>query len=218
MTLDLPPGRRVAVVGPSGAGKSTLVAVLLGFVRPHRGRVVVGGRDLSELADADLRRLVGSCGQEAHVFDATIADNVRIGRVDATESQLRAALDRSGLLGWVDSLPDRLQTPVGEHGRQLSGGQRQRLALARELVADRPVVLLDEPTEHLEDSLAGELTADLLRAVAGRTTVIVTHRLDGLDTVDEIVVLGSGRIVQRGTHAELITRPGWYRDAWLAQR
>lgn len=216
--LDLPVGRRVAVVGPSGSGKSTLVAVLLGLLPPQRGSVQVGGCALRDLADEDVRRLVGSCGQDAHVFDASIADNVRIGRVDATEDQLREALQGAGLLDWVDGLPDGLDTHVGEAGGRLSGGQRQRLALARELVADRSVVLLDEPTEHLEESLATDLTADLLRAVGGRTTVLVTHRLLGLDAVDEIVVLTAGRVVQRGTHVELVAEWGWYRDAWLAQQ
>jgi thiol reductant ABC exporter CydC subunit len=216
--LDLTPGSRTAVVGPSGSGKSTLVAVLLGFLPPVAGRVTMSGVDLADLADADVRRLVGCCGQEAHTFDTSIADNVRIGRPAATDAQIRDALDRAGLLGWVDGLEHGLDTWVGEHGRRLSGGQRQRLALARELLADRPVVLLDEPTEHLEDSLAAELTADLLHAVAGRTTLIVTHQLAGLETVDEIVVLSSGRIVQRGTHDQLVGESGWYRDAWLVQQ
>lgn len=218
LSLDLPPGYRVAVVGPSGAGKSTLLTLLLGFLTPTRGRLLFGEIDRRDLADDDVRRLVGSCGQDAHVFDATIGDNVRIGRVDASDDELRQALSAAGLLDWVETLPTGLATPVGEHGRALSGGQRQRLALARELIADHPVVLLDEPTEHLEDSLADELTTDLLRAVAGRTTVLVTHRLAGLADIDEILVLAAGRVVQRGSHDELVSQPGWYRDAWLSQR
>jgi thiol reductant ABC exporter CydC subunit len=218
ITLDLPPGCRVAIVGPSGAGKSTLGALLLDFLRPDAGRVLFGGRDLRDLADDDVRRLVGRCGQDAHIFDASIADNVRIGRVDATDAELRHSLDAAGLLDWVDTLPQDLATPVGEHGRQLSGGQRQRLALARELVADHPVVILDEPTEHLEGSLADTLTAELMRAVEGRTTILITHRLSILDRVDEILVLDHGRVLQRGGHAELVEQPGWYRSSWLAQR
>jgi thiol reductant ABC exporter CydC subunit len=212
--LDLAPGRRVAVVGPTGAGKSTLLAVLLGFLPPSQGEVLVNGRPLADFADEDIRRVIGCSGQDAHIFDATIADNVRIGRVEAAAAQIREALRRAGLLDWVDTLPDGVDTAVGEHGRRLSGGQRQRLALARELVADRPVVLLDEPTEHVDDALAVELVTDLLRAVAGRTTVLVTHRLEGLDDVDEIVVLSAGQVAERGTHGELVTRPGWYADAW----
>jgi thiol reductant ABC exporter CydC subunit len=218
ISLDLPPGHRIAVVGPSGAGKSTLLMLLLGFLAPSRGRLLFGAIDRLDLVDDDVRRLVGSCGQDAHIFDASIADNVRIGRVDASDDELRQALRTAGLLDWVETLPTGLGTPVGEHGRTLSGGQRQRLALARELIADHPLVLLDEPTEHLEDSLADELTADLLRAVTGRTTVLVTHRLAGLTDVDEILVLADGRLVQRGTHAELVSEPGWFRAAWLSQR
>jgi thiol reductant ABC exporter CydC subunit len=215
--LDLPPGARIAVVGPSGAGKSTLVAVLLGFLAPTTGQVTLGGVDLTRLADPDIRRLLGACSQDAHVFGASIADNVRIGRVDAIDAELRSALGRAGLLDWVDRLDHGLDTQVGEHGQRLSGGQRQRLALARELVADHPVVILDEPTEHLESSLADTLVRDLLVAVEGRTTILVTHLLTGLDAVDEVVVLSGGRIAQRGTHRELVGRPGWYRDAWFGE-
>jgi ABC-type bacteriocin/lantibiotic exporter with double-glycine peptidase domain len=117
----------------------------------------------------------------------------------------------------VDSLPRGLDTPVGEHGGQLSGGQRQRLALARAVLANLPVVVLDEPTEHVEEACADELTADLLAATTGRTTVLVTHRLSGLADLDEIVVLVAGQVVQRGTHAELIAGPGWYATAWAQQ-
>jgi thiol reductant ABC exporter CydC subunit len=215
--LDLRPGARVAVVGPSGAGKSTLVAVLLGFLSPTTGQVTVGGVDLARLADEDIRRLLGACSQDAHVFGASIADNVRIGRVDATDAELRSALGRAGLLEWVDRIEHGLDTEVGEHGQRLSGGQRQRLALARELVADHPVVVLDEPTEHLEASLADALVRDLLHAVAGRTTILVTHQLAGLAAVDQIMVMSGGRIAQRGTHRELVGRAGWYRDAWFGE-
>ncbi|MFL6099418.1 MAG: thiol reductant ABC exporter subunit CydC [Actinomycetales bacterium] len=215
--LRLASGSRTAVVGPSGSGKSTLVAVLLGFLPPVTGQVMMNGQDAASLDEPDLRRLIGCCSQEAHIFDASIADNVRIGRPGASEQQVRRALDRAGLLSWVTGLPDGSAAWAGEHGGRLSGGQRQRLALARELLADRPVVLLDEPTEHLEESMAADLVRDLLRAVRDRTTLIVTHQLAGLDSVEEIVVLNGGRIVQRGTHEQLLTECGWYRDAWLTQ-
>jgi ABC-type multidrug transport system fused ATPase/permease subunit len=217
VSLDLPPGSRVAIVGPSGAGKSTLAALLLAFLRPEAGRLLVNGTDARALDGDDIRAAVGWCGQDAHVFDATIGDNVRIGDVGADEPAVRAALGRARLIDWVESLPRGLDTPVGEHGRQLSGGQRQRLALARALLADRQVVVLDEPTEHVEEDCAGELTKDLLAATAGRTTVLVTHRLSGLEELDEVLVLDTGRVVQRGTHAELLAAPGWYRTAWTQQ-
>jgi ABC-type multidrug transport system fused ATPase/permease subunit len=152
------------------------------------------------------------------VFDTTIGANIRLARPDATDEQVRDALRRARLLGWVEGLPRGLDTYVGEHGAQISGGQRQRLALARALLADFPILLLDEPTEHLDVATAGELTADLLAATRGRTTLLVTHRLAGLEAVDEIVVLDAGRVVERGSHVELLDRPGVYRSLWRLER
>jgi ABC-type multidrug transport system fused ATPase/permease subunit len=211
--LDLPPGRRVAVVGASGAGKSTLAAVLLRFLS-YRGRAELNGVPLDRL-DADaLRRVIGLCAQDAHVFDSTIGENVRLARRDAAPSELREALRGAELLDWVDALPAGLDTLVGAHGEQLSGGQRQRIALARALLADFPILVLDEPAANLDTATADALTADLLAATAGRTTVLITHRLTGLDAVDEVLVLDAGRVVERGTHAELLARGGRYRRAW----
>lgn len=155
-----------------------------------------------------VRRFVGLCAQDAHLFDSSVRENLRLARTQATEDELRQALDRARLLEWVDALPDGLDTLVGEHGAQLSGGQRQRLALARALLADFPVLVLDEPAEHLDLATADALTADLLTATEGRTTLLITHRLQGLDAVDEIVVLEAGRTVQRGSYAELAAADG----------
>ncbi|WP_137994519.1 thiol reductant ABC exporter subunit CydD [Streptomyces vilmorinianum] len=206
--LTLEAGRRVAVVGASGSGKTTLAQVLLRFLDAGAGSYTLGGVPAAELDGDDVRRFVGLCAQDAHTFDSTIRENLRLARTGASDEELRAALGRARLLDWVDGLPDGLDTLVGEHGSQLSGGQRQRLALARALLADFPVLVLDEPAEHLDLATADALTDDLLRATEGRTTVLITHRLRGLDAVDEVVVLDEGRTVQRGPYEELARTEG----------
>ncbi|MGW4162173.1 thiol reductant ABC exporter subunit CydC, partial [Streptomyces sp. NPDC004788] len=206
--LRLEAGRRVAVVGASGSGKTTLAQVLLRFLDAEPGTYRLGGTDATELDGDDVRRFVGLCAQDAHLFDSTLRENLRLARTGADDAALREALRRARLLDWVDGLPDGLDTLVGEHGSRLSGGQRQRLALARALLADFPVLVLDEPAEHLDLATADALTDDLLRATEGRTTVLITHRLHGLDAVDEVVVLDRGRTVQRGTYAELAAVDG----------
>ncbi|MCK8433843.1 thiol reductant ABC exporter subunit CydD [Streptomyces sp. D2-8] len=208
LDLTLEEGRRVAVVGPSGSGKTTLAQVLLRFLDAEAGSYTLAGVDAYALRGDDVRRLVGLCAQDAHLFDSSLRENLLLARKDATEDQLRAALGRARLLDWADSLPDGLDTLVGEHGARLSGGQRQRLALARALLADFPVLVLDEPAEHLDLPTADALTADLLAATAGRTTLLITHRLAGLEAVDEVIVLDQGRVVQRGPYAELMAVDG----------
>ncbi|GAA3393373.1 thiol reductant ABC exporter subunit CydD [Streptomyces roseoviridis] len=206
--LTLEAGRRVAVVGASGSGKTTLAQVLLRFLDVERGTYRLGEVSATELDGDDVRRLVGLCAQDAHLFDSTLRENLRLARTDASDDELREALRRARLLEWVDGLPDGLDTLVGEHGSRLSGGQRQRLALARAFLADFPVLVLDEPAEHLDLATADALTDDLLRATRGRTTLLITHRLHGLDAVDEVVVLDRGRTVQRGSYAELASIEG----------
>ncbi|MCX5387615.1 thiol reductant ABC exporter subunit CydD [Streptomyces sp. NBC_00083] len=201
--LRLTQGMRVAVVGTSGSGKTTLAQVLLRFLDPTRGTYAVGRSDATGLDGDDVRRLVGLCAQDAHLFDSSVRENLRLARTDATDDDLRGALDRARLLDWVDALPDGLDTLVGEHGARLSGGQRQRLALARALLADFPVLVLDEPAEHLDLATADALTRDLLDLTEGRTTVLITHRLRGLEGVDEVIVLDEGRTVQRGPYEDL---------------
>ncbi|MFR9794506.1 thiol reductant ABC exporter subunit CydD [Streptomyces sp. MS06] len=208
LDLTLVPGQRIAVVGPSGSGKTTLAQVLLRFLDADAGSYTLGGTDARSLDGDDVRRLVGLCAQDAHLFDSSVRENLLLARKDATEEDLRDALARARLLNWADSLPDGLDTMVGEHGARLSGGQRQRLALARALLADFPVLVLDEPAEHLDLPTADALTADLLAATEGRTTLLITHRLAGLEAVDEVVVLADGRVVQRGAYGELAVVDG----------
>lgn len=208
LDLTLEQGQRVAVVGVSGAGKTTLAQVLLRFLDPRAGTYTLGGVDACALEGDAVRRYVGLCAQDAHLFDSSVRENLLLARKDAGEAALRDALARARLLDWADELPDGLDTLIGEHGARLSGGQRQRLALARALLADFPVLVLDEPAEHLDLPTADALTADLLAATEGRTTVLITHRLAGLEAVDEVVVLAEGRVVQRGAYTELAATDG----------
>ncbi|MFD5592845.1 thiol reductant ABC exporter subunit CydD [Streptomyces griseorubiginosus] len=214
--LTLTEGRRIAVVGASGAGKTTLAQVLLRFLDAGAGTYTLAGVDAYGLPGDGVRRLVGLCAQDAHLFDSSVRENLLLAKKDATEDELRDALGRARLLDWAESLPDGLDTLVGEHGARLSGGQRQRLALARALLADFPVLVLDEPAEHLDLPTADALTADLLAATQGRTTLLITHRLAGLESVDEVVVLDEGEVVQRGSYAELAAVEGPLRE--MAER
>jgi len=180
LDLDVPPGRMAIVTGPSGAGKSTLAAACLRFVAPTSGRIELVGADgpvdLASMTGDDVRRAVALCEQDPHVFDATLADNLRLARPGAPEPALREALAEARLLDWVERLPDGLATTVGEHGSRLSAGQRQRLALARALLAGAPVLILDEPTEHLDEPTAAAFVAELEQALVGRTVLVLTHR------------------------------------------
>ncbi|GGU02012.1 thiol reductant ABC exporter subunit CydC [Actinomadura citrea] len=210
-------GRRVAVVGASGAGKSTLLAVLSGDVPVAAGAVLLGGRDVGAYAPGDVRAAVRGLAQDAHVFAASVRANLLLARPDAGEAQLWAAAERARFGEVVRALPDGWDTVVGAGGRGLSGGQRQRLLLARALLADPPVLVLDEPTEGLDPVAADAVTRELLEAPGGGTLLLVTHRLAALGAADEVVVLDRGRVVQRGRHEELLAVAGAYRDLWEAE-
>ena len=187
--LRLEPGRRIALVGPSGAGKTTVTNLLLRFLDPEEGRVTLAGHDVRELRQHDVRRTFALAGQNAHVFNSTIRANLSLARPGATDAELEDALDRARLGDWVASLPDGLDTRVGEEGTELSGGQRQRLTVARALLSDAPVLVLDEPTAHLDPETAEVLIRDILSAAGDRSILLITHRPEGLELVDEIVEL-----------------------------
>ncbi|HME02461.1 MAG TPA: thiol reductant ABC exporter subunit CydC [Solirubrobacteraceae bacterium] len=212
--LDLAGGRRVAVIGPSGAGKSTLAAVLLRFLSYQGGSVTLDGVEIAELDGDDCRRVVGLVSQDTHVFDSTIEENLRLARREATADELRAALAAARLLDWTEELPAGLRTELGERGTRMSGGQRQRLAIARALLADFPLLILDEPGEHLDTQTADTIVTDLLAVTRDRGTLLITHRLAGLTEVDEVIVLDRGRVLERGTHAELLALGGRYAALW----
>jgi thiol reductant ABC exporter CydC subunit len=218
--LDLRPGRRVAVVGPSGAGKSTLAGVLLRFLSYEGppGSVTLDGVQISDLDGDACRRVVGLVAQDAHIFDSTLEENLRLARREATREELQTALANVRLLDWAQRLPAGLATEVGERGTRMSGGQRQRLALARALLADFPVLVLDEPDEHLDTLTADAILADLLALTRERAALLITHRLAGLEEMDEVLVLDEGHVIERGTHADLIRLGGRYAALWRRER
>ena len=221
--LDLDAGRRVALVGPSGAGKSTVAAVLLRFCDLAGGSATLGGADLASYDPDAVRTMITGCAQDPHLFDTTIAENIRLARPGCSQQELEDAAGRARLLPWIASLPRGWDTPVGARGSAVSGGERQRIALARALLADPALLILDEPTAHLDPDNRRALTADLLAATAqastrGRATLLITHEMDGLEQVDEIVVLDGGRVAERGTHQALLGAGGLYQRMQAAAR
>jgi thiol reductant ABC exporter CydC subunit len=200
--LRLEPGRRVALVGPSGAGKTTVANLLVRFLDPEAGRVTLAGRDLREYRQETVRRSIAVAGQESHLFSTTIRENVGLGRADATDEEIEDALGRARILDWVRSLPDGWHTLVGEEGRELSGGQHQRLVVARALLADAPVLVLDEPTAHLDSATATRLMNDVLEATPDRATLLITHRTEGLESMDEVLVLEDGVLTPSTTEKD----------------
>jgi ATP-binding cassette subfamily C protein CydC len=223
LDLDLFPGRSVAVVGPSGVGKTTLLLTLAGLLPPRGGEVLLDGVPLPSVdAGARLARLALTT-EDAHVFETTVLENLRVARGDATPAEARSALERAGLGDWLAGLPDGVETALGPDARSVSGGERRRLLLARSLLATAPLLLVDEPAEHLDPATADRLVADLLSAprAAGdqhRGVLVVTHRLSPLDAADEVLVLRDGAVAARGTHAALLARDADYREAHASEQ
>ena len=217
VSFVLRPGSRVAVVGPSGSGKSTLVGLILRFWDPDSGEVRLGGRDVRCYAQEDLRARIGVVSQDTHVFNDTVRNNLLLADPEADDASLHRAIREAHLVDLVEGLPDGLDGYVGEQGERLSGGERQRLAVARALLKDAPVLVLDEATANLDTVTERELLGTIRELMRGRTTLQITHRLVEMETMDEILVLDEGHVVERGTHEELLRRDGQYRRMLAVQ-
>jgi ATP-binding cassette subfamily C protein CydC len=218
ITFALEPGKRIAVVGPSGAGKSTLVNLLLRFWDPVSGQIRLGGRDVRGYAQEDLRNLIGVVSQDTHVFNDTLRGNLLLAKPEATDADLQRVMARAQLSGLVERLPQGLDSPLGEQGLKLSGGERQRLSIARTLLKDAPLLVLDEPTANLDHMTERELLDATYELMRNRTTLVITHRLVRMENMDEILVLDRGRIVERGTHEELAREGGLYHRMYEVQK
>jgi ATP-binding cassette subfamily C protein CydC len=217
VSFTVPQGGSLAVVGPSGAGKSTLVYLLLRFWDYEEGQISLGGYELRSYPGEDVRRLVGVVSQHTHLFNASVRDNLLLARPGAGQAEMERAARGAQLHDFIQSLPEGYATYIGEQGLKLSGGQRQRLAIARALLKDAPILILDEPTANLDPLTERQVMDSIQALMAGRTTLIITHRLAGLEAVDEIVVLRAGRIIERGAHVELWQMGGVYRRMWELQ-
>jgi ATP-binding cassette subfamily B protein len=210
VSVAVEPGEVLALVGPSGAGKSTLAKLLLRFYDPHFGRIALDGRDLRELTLASLRDNLALLLQETLVFDGTIHENIAYGRRDASREQVEAAAVAADAHEFISGFPDGYETEIGQKGRRLSGGQRQRIAIARAMIRDAPVLILDEPTTGVDAESGSRIMGPLRRLMGGRTTIVISHNLVTVRDADRIAVLESGRIVELGSHDELISREGIY--------
>ncbi len=218
VSLTLRRGELVALVGPSGAGKSTLVSVIERFLEPESGAITLGGVDMRQLTPDAVRERIAVISQRAHLFNTTVRQNLLIARPDASEDEVVAAARLARVHDAIMALPDGYDTIVGEQGARLSGGERQRIAIARALLKDAPILILDEPTAHLDAETERAIFAILFDLMPERATLLITHRLMGLSGAREIIVLRDGRVAERGTQAELIQARGLYHDLYDAQR
>jgi ATP-binding cassette subfamily B protein len=217
ITLLIPVGRTVAILGESGSGKSTLLKLLLGFYQPTEGRILIDGIDMRDFEVASLRKHIGWVSQDPFIFSGSIRENIAFGRPGAALNDVIAATQAAGLEEYVSGLPERYETRIGERGGNLSGGQRQRLAIARALLCEPEVLIFDEATSHLDTATERAIQASLRTALAGKTVVLVAHRLSTVRDADYVYVLNKGRVVEEGPPRQLLAQPGWYAALWQAQ-
>jgi ATP-binding cassette subfamily B protein len=218
ISFEVPPGKSVAIVGPSGAGKSTISRLMFRFYDLTSGRITIDGQDISTVTQASVRAAIGIVPQDTVLFNDTIAYNVRYGRIDATDAEVRRAAELAQVAGFIDVLPEGFDTMVGERGLKLSGGEKQRVAIARTILKAPPILILDEATSALDTHTEQEIQSALDLVSQERTTLTIAHRLSTIIQADEIIVLKAGEIVERGTHKSLLDADGLYAEMWRMQR
>lgn len=217
VSFTLASGKSLAIVGPSGAGKSTLMYLLLRFWDYDQGTIWLGGQELKSYQSQKLRNMFSVVSQQSHMFNASIRDNILLARPDASEAEFQQVLESAELNEWVKALPQGYDTMVGQNGHALSGGQRQRIAIARALLRNAPILILDEPTVGLDALTEEAIMKTIEKLMAGRTTILITHRLTGLQNMDEILVLEAGVLVEQGSQRELLAREGLFYQLWHLQ-
>ena len=217
VTLDVPAGTSLAVVGPSGAGKSTLARLLYRFYDPTAGRITIDGQDIAEMQQTSLRSAIGIVPQDTVLFNDTIGYNIGYGREGATEADVEQAARGAAIDHFIAALPQGFESMVGERGLKLSGGEKQRVAIARTLLKDPPILILDEATSALDSRTEEAIQSTLDNVARNRTTIVIAHRLSTVVGADQIVVLDSGRVAERGTHGELLAKGGLYAELWARQ-
>jgi ABC-type multidrug transport system fused ATPase/permease subunit len=217
ISFTVPAGKSIAIVGPSGAGKSTISNVLLRFWDYEVGEITLGGKSLKALNQDDVRKQFALVSQNSYFFNTTIRENLRLARRSVSREELEAAARAAQIHEFISALPRGYDTLIGEQGLRLSGGERQRLAIARALLKDSPTLIFDEPTANLDPQTEKQVLDTLFVSMRGKTSLLITHRLVGLENVDEILVMNTGQIVERGSHRELLIQKGIYRRLWDLQ-
>lgn len=217
VSLHVEPGQTVALVGPTGSGKSSLIKLLLRFYSPTKGRILIDGQPIDELTLDSVRQAIGFVSQDVFLFDGTVAENIAYGKVDASMDEITDAAAQAEALGFIQALPNGFDTLVGERGQKLSGGQRQRLSIARALLKDSPILVLDEATSAVDNETEQAIQRSLQRLAGCKTTLVIAHRLSTIVHADQILVIEQGQVTQRGTHQSLLEQDGLYRTLWAVQ-
>jgi ATP-binding cassette subfamily B protein len=218
VSFEIPAGKTVAVVGPSGSGKSTLARLMYRFYDVQQGRITIGGQDIREVTQASVRQAIGIVPQDTVLFNDTVEYNIAYGRPGASRGEVEEAARAARIHGFIESTPRGYQTMVGERGLKLSGGEKQRVAIARTLLKNPPIMIFDEATSALDSANERAIQAELKGVARNKTTLVIAHRLSTVVDAHEILVLEAGRIVERGTHGELLAKGGRYAEMWALQQ